>query len=110
MPDSPTGDRRMDRLLPLATKLVRAAHRNDHLGVEAVLVDAEDFADDPVTAARMLVVLLAAMCPDDATASELLAWRRNPVEYHRLRGLGVPSAEARTLAARLADSLRGSAA
>lgn len=100
---SPTGDPRLDKLLPLADRLVRAAHNNHRLGIDTALVDAEAIYGDPVTAARALAVLLAAMCPDDSDADELLSWRRNPEEYRRLRGLNVSAAEARTLAVRVIE-------
>jgi hypothetical protein len=102
-------DRQLDELLSVAGRLVRAAHRDDQLGVRAALHDADDLVGDPLTAARLLLVLLAAMCPDDASPEQLIGWRRNPTEYHRLRSLGVPSREAAELAVRVADFLQRSA-
>lgn len=100
-PASPTGDPDMDRLLPTAALLVGAAHLEDQLGIHAALADAAASVGDPLRAAHLLVVLLAAMCDDDTTPAELLAWRRNPVEYQRLRTVGVPSDQARALAGRV---------
>jgi hypothetical protein len=108
-PISPTGDPTLDKLLPSAERLVRAAHlpRARWLS-DVAFADAHRITGDSLTAARSLAVLLAAMCPDDQ-AVELLSWRRHPTEYRRLRALGVPAAEARALAARLADNLAADA-
>lgn len=105
-----TGDRYLETLVPSAEKLVRAVHNDQPMHVEAMLADAEMVYDDPATAARALVVLLAAMVPDDQTAAELLAWRKNPHEYRRLRAAGVPAREASHLAAQVAPIRKGSAA
>lgn len=102
---SPTGDTTLDKLLPLAGRLVGAVHDSDPLGVNTALHDATEILGDPLTAANSLVILLAAMCDDDALPADLLQWRRNPTEYHRLRNLGVESRLAAVLAARVADSL-----
>lgn len=100
-----TGDRLTDAVLPAAERLVRAAHYNDQLGVHAALADAELATGDPLTAAHALVVVLAAMCPDDTTPTDALAWRRNATEYRRLRNQGVRSREAAILAAGIQDRL-----
>lgn len=101
-----TGDRMTDAVLPAAQRLVLAAHAGDQLGVSAAFADAELATGDAWAAARALVVVLAAMCPDDTTPAEALAWRRNPTEYRRLRNAGVSSREAAVLAAAVADNLR----
>jgi hypothetical protein len=105
-----TGDRHLETLVPSAEKLVRAVHDDQPMFVEAMLADAEMVYGDPATAARALVVLLAAMIPDDQTAAELLAWRKNPREYRRLRAAGVPARQAAHLAAQVAPIRKGSAA
>lgn len=105
-----TGDRRTDAVLPAAQRLVQATHAGDHLGVSAAFADAELAAGDAWAAVRALVVVLAAMCPDDTTPAEALAWRRNPTEYRRLRNAGVSSREAGLLAATVAANLRRGAA
>ena len=102
-----TGDRYLETLVPSAEKLVRAVHEDRPMHVEAMLADAEQLYGDPLAGARALVVLLAAMVPDDQTAAQLLAWRRNPHEYRRLRGLGVPAVEAAELAAQVTSIRRG---
>lgn len=96
-----TGDRRLDRLLPSVELLVRAAHTDQAWQVDAALADAETLYGDPLTAAHALVVLLAAMVPDDCPATGLLRWRINPHEYRRLRTLGVPALEAAEVASRV---------
>jgi len=101
-----TGDRYLETLVPSAEKLIRAVHEERPMHIEAMLADAEQLYGDPLTGAHALVVLLAAMIPDDKTAAELLAWRKNPHEYRRLRSLGVPAAEAAELAAQV-TSIRG---
>jgi hypothetical protein len=102
-------DRKTEHLIPLAGQLVRAVHADSTLGVRAALHDAAEFIGDPLAAAHLLIALLAAMCPDDTPPEDLLAWRLNPTEYHRLRSLGVPAREAAELAARVADFLQRSA-
>lgn len=109
MTSASSADRQTEQLIPLAGQLVRAAHINSSLGVRAALHDAAELIGDPLTAAHLLITVLASMCPDDATPEELLAWRTNETEYHRLRSLGVPSREASELAARVADFLQRSA-
>lgn len=94
-----TGDRYLETLVPSAEKLIRAVHDERPMHIEAMLADAEDLYGDALTGARALVVLLAAMIPDDRTAAELLRWRKNPHEYRRLRSLGVPAHEAAECAA-----------
>lgn len=105
-----TGDRNLETLVPSAEKLIRAVHEERPMHIEAMLADAEMVYGDPLTGARALVVLLAAMIPDDKTAAELLAWRKNPHEYRRLRAAGVSAAEAAHLAAQVAPLRKGSAA
>ncbi|WP_116201304.1 hypothetical protein [Amycolatopsis circi] len=106
-PDSPlTGDRYLETLVPSAEKLVAAVRRDDTMFVEAMLADAEMVYEDALTGAHALVVLLAAMVPDDRTAAELLRWRANPDEYRRHRAAGVPAKEAAELAAQIAPIRR----
>jgi hypothetical protein len=101
-----TGDRLTDAVLPAAQRLVLATHSHDELGVATALADAELVTGDPLTAAQALVVVLAAMCPDDTPPPDALAWRRNPTEYRRLRKAGVSSREAGMLAATVAANQR----
>ena len=82
-----TGDALTDWAVPLASRLIWAVREDDKDEVAAVLSEARD------EAARVgidaLVLVLAAMVPDDLPPSELLAWRNNPQEYLRLRSFGV---------------------
>jgi hypothetical protein len=96
-----TGDRYLETLVPSAEKLVRAVRNDDHLHIEAMLADAEQLYGDPLDAAHALVILLAAMVPDDKPAAELLRWHQNPHEYRRLRKAGVGAAEAGVLASQV---------
>ncbi|WP_263251608.1 hypothetical protein [Saccharopolyspora rosea] len=87
-----TGSARTDALVPVAAQLAAAVHDHDAAAVAQLL----DGADLPA-----LVVLLAAMVPDDLTPSELLAWCDDPAEYARLRAAGVSTLAANgVLAAR----------
>lgn len=90
-----TGDALTDWAVPLASRLIWAVREDDKDEVAAVLSEARD------EAARVgidaLVLVLAAMVPDDLPPSELLAWRANPAEYLRLRAAGVGSYAAASL-------------
>lgn len=105
-----TGDRYLDTLIPSAEKLVRAVRDGSGMHVEAMLADAEMAYGDPLDGARALVVLLAAMVPDDKPATQLLKWRANPHEYLRLRAAGVGSEQAAELAATVRPIKKGKAA
>lgn len=105
-----TGDRYLETLVPSAERLVRAVHNGQSMHVEAMLADAEMAYGDPLDGARALVVLLAAMVPDDKTAAQLLRWRANPHEYLRLRAAGVGSEQAAELAATVRPIKKGTAA
>ena len=96
-----TGDRYLETLVPSAEKLIRAVREDRPMHVAAMLADAEQVYDDPLAGAQALVVLLAAMVPDDKAGAELLLWRKNPHEYRRLRAAGVGAAEAAELAAQV---------
>lgn len=93
-----TGDKRLDKLVDPAAVIVRAVHDDRAQHVDAMLADAEAVYGDALTAARAMVVLLAAMVRDDREPGELLAWRHNPVEYRRLRASGVDAETAGQLA------------
>lgn len=105
-----TGDRYLETLVPSAEKLVQAVHTGQLMHVEAMFADAEMVYDDPLDGARALVILLAAMVPDDKTAAHLLRWRSNPHEYLRLRAAGVSSEQAAELAATVRPIKKGAAA
>lgn len=105
-----TGDRYLETLVPSAEKLVRAVHNDQPMHIEAMLADAEMVYGDPLAGAHALVVLLAAMVPDDQPAAALLRWRANPHEYRRLRAAGVASEQAAELAATVRPIKKGTAA
>ncbi|RSN65444.1 hypothetical protein DMH01_03445 [Amycolatopsis sp. WAC 04182] len=96
-----TGDKYLDLLVPSAAKLVQAVRNDESMHIEAMLADAEQVYGDPLDAARALVILLAAMVPDDRAAEDLLRWHQNPHEYRRLRKAGVGAAEAGVLASQV---------
>lgn len=86
---SVTGDVLADAMADHASRLVWAVREHDAAEVAAVLetVRAESGVD-------ALVLVLAAMVPDDATPSELLAWLHDPTLYRRLRESGVDALQA----------------
>lgn len=106
---SPTGDPRMDKLVPLVDRAIAAAHTHDQLGIDTAIADATAIYGDELTALRALFVLAAGACPDDEPVEALLTWRVNTTEYRRLRALHVPAAQARELAARVTGQLAGKA-
>jgi len=97
-----TGDDLTDDLIPLATQLIWAVRQDDAERVAELIRQADTVAGDPLTAAHGLVIVLAALCPDDLQVSTALAWRTNPAEYHRLRAAGVGSTTAGVLASQRA--------
>lgn len=90
-----TGDALTDWAVRLAQTLVWAVREGDAECVAQVLTEARDEAGR--AAVDALVIVLAAMVPDDLPPSELLAWRTNPAEYLRLREAGVGSYAAASL-------------
>jgi len=105
-----TGDKWLDLLVPSAEKLVHAVRDDESMHIEAMIADAEQVYGDPLDAAHALVVLLAAMVPDDQSPEALLRWHQNPHEYRRLRAAGVGSYQAAELAATVRPIKKGSAA
>lgn len=89
-----TGDPLTDSVVPAAEALTSAVKAADVESVAAALASVEQLG---VESLRALVVVLAAMVPDDRRPSRLLAWLRDPTEYARLRKSGVDSATALTL-------------
>lgn len=82
-----TGDELTDAVIPAASALVWAVRQNDPDAVDAALDDAIASARGP--GLHALLVVLAAMVPDDRSPAELLAWRTNPDTYLELRYLGL---------------------
>lgn len=85
-----TGDSYTDALVPLACQLAAAVHDYDRAEI-ARLLDCVDLTG--------LVVVLAAMVPDDLAPSELLGWLGHPHEYTRLRAAGVSTLAANSVIA-----------
>jgi hypothetical protein len=81
-----TGDPLTDRAVGPAAQLVKAVRKQDPAAVDEILADAHQSGPDAVNA---LLVVLAAMVPDDVTPPALLAWLADPAEYRRLRACGV---------------------
>lgn len=81
-----TGDPFTDRAVGPAARLAKAVRKQDSSAVAELLADAHRAGSDAVNA---LVVVLAAMVPDDVTPTALLSWLADPVEYRRLRACGV---------------------
>ena len=79
-----TGDPLTDALIPPAIRLIWAVREDNQPAVAEAIADATEVAD--LTA---LVIVLAAMVPDDQAPTALLAWMHNPAEYLRLREAGV---------------------
>lgn len=89
-----TGDPLTDSVVPAAEALVEAVRHADTAAVAEELAAVQQLGDAGLHA---LVVVLAAMVPDDRRPSRLLAWLSDPEEYHRLRASGVDCATALTL-------------
>lgn len=83
---SSTGDPLTDAAVGPAVRLVKSVRKQDAAGVAEILADAHQAGPDAVNA---LVVVLAAMVPDDVTPTALLSWLADPAEYRRLRACGV---------------------
>lgn len=87
-----TGSAELDALVPIAARLSAAVHDQDAETVRDLLA-----ARTSPEQLRQLVVLLAAMLPDDLTPRESLAWLAAPDEYARLRAEGVSTYAANIL-------------
>jgi hypothetical protein len=99
-----TGDAATDAVLPAAVNLVWAVRQDSQDEVAGALLDAADALSGrverpDVVSLSALVVVLAAMVPDDQSPAELLAWRRNRDGYLRLREAGFDSRTAAQFAA-----------
>lgn len=80
------------QLVPAATALVWAVRTGNAAELDTALVEATAHAG--WAGVRALVVLLAAMVPDDETPSRLLGWLPDPDGYLRLREQGVSRVDA----------------
>lgn len=81
-----TGDDLTTALIPLAEDLVTAVHALNPSVVGDIIAHAAALAGDPLTAARLLAVLSAAMVSEDHAVSASLGWTLDPAGYQRRRG------------------------
>lgn len=105
-----TGDRHLEQLVPSAEILIHGVHEDHTLPIDAALADAEDLYGNPLDAARALLILIAAMVPDDRSPGDLLQWHTNPHEYRRLRRAGMDAEHAAACASRVAPIRKGAVA
>lgn len=84
-----------DELVPLAAELVGTVRQYGPEDVAEVLARVPNGRHDA------LAVVLAAMVDPDSRPSELLAWTRCGLEYHRLIAAGVSHSVASTLVAEM---------
>lgn len=82
-----TGHDFTDALLPTASDLVWAVKTGDHDAISRAVAAVEQVP----LGLRGLVVVLAAMLPDDQSPSDLLSWRLDPDRYLALRERGLDS-------------------
>ena len=81
-----------EQLVPIAAELVGTIRDYGPADVAAVLARVPDGRHDA------LAVVLASMIDPDSRPSELLAWTRGGLEYHRLVAAGVNARTAAVLA------------
>lgn len=93
-----TGDPLTDSLIPAASRLVWAVREGDQDDVENLLDEVRN--EGGRVGIDGLLIVLAAMVPDDMTPADLLAWMSDRDEYLRLRSNGVDSRSAGSLALR----------
>lgn len=84
-----TGDPLTDSVIDHASHIVWAVRERDAAAIAETIAAVQDQAGGRGVHALLLV--LAAMVPDDTTPAALLAWLADPVEYRRLRARGVSS-------------------
>lgn len=83
-----------ESLVPIAARLVGTIRDFGPDDVQAVLAEVPNGRHDA------LAVVLAAMVDPDQSPSNLLAWTRGGLEYHRLVAAGVNASTAAVLAGR----------
>lgn len=81
-----TGDPLADAMVDHASRLIWAVREHDAAEVTAVLEQVRGGSG-----VDALLLVLAAMVPDDTPPAPLLAWLADPAEYRRLRARGVSS-------------------
>jgi hypothetical protein len=85
--ESLTGDPSTDALVPADSALVWAVKNGDTAEVSRVLNEQHGYLYG-------LLVVMAAMVPDDQTPAELLSWQIDRERYLALREQGIDSATA----------------
>ena len=89
-----TNEALVESLVPIAAQLIGTVREYSPADVSAVLARVPDGRHDA------LAVVLASMIDPDSRPSELLAWTRGGLEYHRLVAAGVNARTAAVLADR----------
>lgn len=89
MTASLTGDQITDSVIGHASQIVRAVREYNADTIAATLAAVQDQAG--MRGVHALLLVLAAMVPDDTPPAPLLAWLADPDEYRRLRARGVSS-------------------
>jgi hypothetical protein len=89
MTASITGDRITDGMVGRAAQIVCAVRQHDAATIAETLAAVQQQAG--MRGVHALLLVLAAMVPDDTPPAPLLAWLADPDEYRRLRARGVSS-------------------
>lgn len=84
-----TGDPLTDGVIDRASHIVWAVRERDAAAIAETIAAVQDEAG--VRGVHALLLVLAAMVPDDTPPAPLLAWLVDPDEYRRLRARGVSS-------------------
>lgn len=92
-----TGDPTTDVLVPVALQLVGAVRAGDPAAVDEAFAAAILATGGRCDPGQALAIVCAALVPDDASASELLAWREPADRYRHLLEKGVDPKIAREL-------------
>lgn len=92
-----TGDATTDELVPVAQRVVGAVRDMDWHQLDECLAEAIETTGGRCDPAVALLVVCAAMVPEDSQPSRLLGWVGSHVEYDRLTRRGVPVDVARQL-------------
>ena len=89
MTASLTGDSLTDSVIDHASHIVWAVRGHDAATIATTLAAVQDQAG--LRGVHALLLVLAAMVPDDTPPAALMAWLADPGEYRRLRARGVSS-------------------
>lgn len=92
-----TGDATTDALVPIAQRFVGAVREMDSELMDELIAEVIETTGGRCDPAMALLVVTAAMVPDDSQPSGLLSWVHSHVEFDRLTQRGVPVDVARQL-------------